>query len=138
MGILFSIGLFIMCYIFLISKWDSVIDIFWFLDFLMKYLRTSLHFCMKKSTELKSLFAYLKIWSCQATCRILFSWQRIKPTLMDMTALSPNHWTARELPEPDFFFFFNLTQFCLKGLGKITLISVFLNVCHLWNLVPSV
>ena len=40
----------------------------------------------------------LFVWPCCAACRILIPWPRIEPGLPAEKVLSPNHWTAREVP----------------------------------------
>lgn len=41
---------------------------------------------------------YLFVWPCCTACRILVPWPRIEPGLPAEKVLSPNHWTAREVP----------------------------------------
>ena len=59
----------------------------------------------KSNTILMKIPAGPFFWPQQASCGILVSWKGTEPGLSPMKAWSPNHWTSREFPQQDIFFF---------------------------------
>ena len=55
----------------------------------------------------KKIFCFFFVfWLCHTACGILFLWPGIELVPPTLEVWSLNHWTAREVPKNDFFFFF--------------------------------
>ena len=68
---------------------------------------------------------------CPKPCGILVPWPGIKPLSSALEGIFFNHWTTREVPFPDPFFFFFLIYFCFW------LHRVFVAACRLSLVVES-
>ena len=63
-----------------------------------------------------AVFVFLFLASCMV-CGILVSWPASEPGPSAVKALSPNHWTAKELPTPQLLWTFVCEYPCFQFFG---------------------